>query len=54
MKPGKTWRFLVFRSRASRQHLCVCAAHDTAHALKIARRMFRLERTAVAVQEVAR
>lgn len=54
MKPGKTWRFLVFRSRAARQHLCVCAAHDKAHALKIARCMFRLERTAFAVQEVAR
>jgi hypothetical protein len=46
-----TTRFLVYRSRASRSHLCVCAARDKAHALRIARRLFRLDRTAFAVAE---
>lgn len=44
-------RFLVFRCRDARHHLCVCAARDKAHALLIARRMFRLERTAYAMRE---
>ena len=41
-------RFLIYRSAAARQFLCVCAALDKRHALKIARRMFRLDRTAYA------
>lgn len=44
-------RFLIYRSAAARQLLCVCAARDKRHALKIARRMFRLERTAYAMKE---
>lgn len=44
-------RFLVFRSREARDFLCVCAARDRRHALKIARRMFRLERSAYAETE---
>ena len=44
-------RFLVYRSAKSRQHLCVCAARDGRHALRIARQMFLLERTAFAVPE---
>ena len=46
-------RFLIYRSAAARQFLCVCAARDKRHALMIARRMFRLERTAYAMQEAA-
>lgn len=46
-----TTRFLIYRSAAARVHLCVCAARDKSHALKIARRMFRLERTAFALKE---
>lgn len=48
-----TRRYLVFRSREARNYLCVCAARDGGHALRIARRMFRLARTAHAVKEVA-
>jgi hypothetical protein len=44
-------RYLVFRSHTARDWLCVCAARDRRHALKIARRIFRLERTAFAVAE---
>lgn len=44
-------RYLVFRSASSANHLCVCAARDKRHAVKIARRLFRLDRTAYAVQE---
>ena len=44
-------RFLIYRSAAAQQFLCVCAARDKRHALKIARRMFRLDRTAYAMQE---
>lgn len=46
-----TQRFLVFRSAKSGDFLCVCAARSRTHALKIARRMFRLERTAWAIEE---
>lgn len=46
-------RYLVFRARGDRQFLCVCAARDRRHALKIARRMFRLERSAYAEPERA-
>ena len=44
-------RYLVYRSRKSRGYLCVCAARDRRHALRIARQMFTLERTAFAVPE---
>lgn len=48
----ETNRFRVYRSSAARTYLCVCSARDRRHALKIARRMFRLEKTAYAVSEV--
>lgn len=44
-------RYLVYRSAASRNFLCVCAARDKRHAVQIARRMFRLDRTAYAMEE---
>lgn len=44
-------RFYVYRSGDSRSFLCVCAARDRRHALRIARQMFRLTRTAFAVEE---
>lgn len=44
-------RFLVYRSSESRTYLCVCAARDKRHALKIARQMFRLGRTAFAIRD---
>lgn len=44
-------RYLVYRSRDAKQFLCICAARDRRHALKIARRMFRLDRTACAEPE---
>lgn len=47
----KTSRFLIYRSNVARQYLCVCAARDKTHALVIARRLFRLERTAYAMRE---
>lgn len=50
---NQTVRYLVFRSAASRNYLCVCAARSATHAIRIARRMFRLERTAHAVKEAA-
>lgn len=46
-----TRRFLVYRSADSRFFLCVCAATSPAHALRIARRQFRLTRTAYAIPE---
>lgn len=46
-----TSRYLVFRSREARNYLCVCEARDGGHALTIARRLFRLTRTAHAVKE---
>lgn len=46
-------RFLVYRTAASRGFLCVCAARDRRHAVKIARQQFRLGRTAYAIEEVA-
>ena len=46
-------RYLIYRNAAARQFLCVCAALDKRHALKIARRMFRLDRTAYAMKEAA-
>ncbi len=44
-------RYLVYRSDKAKNFLCVCAASDRRHALKIARQLFRLERTAHAVRE---
>ena len=46
-----TSRFLVYRSAAARDFLCVCAARDKRHAVAIARRLFRLERSAYARPE---
>lgn len=51
MTPMTTTRHLVFRSKASSTHLCVCAARDRRHAVKIARQMFRLPPTAYAIPE---
>ena len=53
-RSGATFRFNVFRSEESRNPLCVCQARDRRHALKIARQMFVLGRTAYAVPEVRR
>lgn len=44
-------RYLVFRSKESRDFLCVCAARDSKHALRIARQIFTLSRTASAIPE---
>lgn len=44
-------RFRVYRERDSRQFLCIAAARDAKHAIKIARQMFRLTRTAWATPE---
>ena len=41
-------RHLVYRRREARTYLCVCAARDKRHALRIARQMFRLDRNAYA------
>lgn len=51
MSAMKTTRYLVFRSKASPTHLCVCAARDRRHAVTIARQMFRLPATAYAIPE---
>lgn len=53
MMPAGLRRWWVYRSATSKQHLCVCAARDGRHALKIARQMFRLDRTAHAHPEPA-
>lgn len=45
------FRYLVFRSRQARTHLCVVAARDQRHALQIARRIWTLPRTAFALME---
>ena len=47
----KLRRFQVFRCRKSREFLCVAAARDGRHALKIARQLFRLGREAWARPE---
>lgn len=44
-------RHLVYRSHNAKVHLCVVDARDRRHALKIARRMFRLDKTAFALRE---
>lgn len=45
------FRYRVYRSRQSRNYLCVCAGRDRRHALKIARQLFNLPKTAFAVPE---
>ena len=45
-------RFLIYRSDTAKHFLCICSARDKAHALKIARQIFFLSRTAYAVPEV--
>lgn len=47
-------RFNVYRSAAARTHLCVCAARDSRHAVRIARQLFLLTRTATARLEALR
>ena len=47
----KLRRFLIFSDEQSRQYMCVCAARDSSHALKIARQNFTLTRTARAILE---
>jgi hypothetical protein len=48
----RLYRFLVYPSDKAQRWLCVCAARDKAHALKIARQNFTcIERTAYAVLE---
>ena len=47
----KLRRYLIYPDDKCRQYMCVCAARDTAHALKIARQNFTLTRTARAVLE---
>lgn len=44
-------RFLIYRSAKAKHFLCVCAARDKRHALKIARQNFKLDRTAYAIPE---
>ena len=44
-------RYLVYSSAKDKRFLCVCAARDAKHALKIARQLFTLDRTAHAVLE---
>jgi hypothetical protein len=50
-KNRKLRRFLIFRSPDAKSYLCVCAARDNNHALKIARQLFALGRSAVAILE---
>ncbi len=47
----KLRRFRVYREAGARQFLCVAAARDARHAVKIARQLFRLTRTAWATPE---
>jgi len=44
-------RFRVYREAGARQFLCIAAAKDAKHAVKIARQLFRLTRTAWATPE---
>lgn len=44
-------RYRVYRTPQSANHLCICAARDAKHALKIARQMFTLPRGAYATPE---
>jgi hypothetical protein len=47
-------RFLIYPNDKTKQFMCVCAARDKRHALKIARQLFRLDRTAFAIPERGR
>ena len=47
-------RFLIYPDDKTAQYMCVCAARDKRHALKIARQLFRLDRTAFAIPERGR
>lgn len=47
-------RFHVYRTRTSPRRLCICAARDKAHALRIARGIWQLDRTAYATPESLR
>jgi hypothetical protein len=42
-------RYKIYRSRRSRNFLCICAARNRHHALKIARQNFWLDRSAFAI-----
>jgi hypothetical protein len=44
-------RFLVYSGRTKRTYLCVVAARDKVHALKVARQMFNLTKKAFAMEE---
>lgn len=39
-------RFKVYRSSKAHDFLCICAGRDKRHALKIARQIFTLDKTA--------
>lgn len=45
-------RWLIYRP-GMRRYLCVVAARDAAHALRVARQTFRMPRGATAVREAA-
>ncbi len=45
------FRFNIYRSIKAKTFLCVCVGRDARHALKVARQMFILERTAFARRE---
>lgn len=49
--PARLTRFRVYREASSRQFLCIASARDAKHAVRIARQMFRLTRTAWATPE---
>lgn len=51
MQNTTTRRYLIFKSAQDNRFLCVCAARNRSHALKIARQHFRLHRDACAVPE---
>jgi hypothetical protein len=50
---NKLTRYRIYRSRESREYLCVCAARDKRHALQIARQNFQLGRGAQAALATA-
>ena len=45
------YRYLVYRTKEARTYLCVAAARSETHALKIARQVHRLSRSAYALLE---
>lgn len=44
-------RYFVFKSAKDKRYLCIVAARNRSHALKIARQSFRLHRDACAIPE---